>query len=232
MSESSSVQHFDQQKAAQYEARWAPLAPLRDSLHLQMRLILHALPADARILCVGAGTGAELLALARAFPGWRFTAVDPSAPMLEVCRQRATEAGIADRCEFRSTYVHELPPGACYDAATAILVSHFITDRAHRIAFYRELAARLRPGAGLVTADLTTSPPGQHEGLYRVWQQMMRHTGATEDQIQAMLATYGRDVALLTASELESLLAESGFARPVHFSQALLIHAWFACKQL
>jgi tRNA (cmo5U34)-methyltransferase len=46
-----------------------------------------------------------------------------------------------------------------------------------------------------------------------------------------MLATYGREVALLTAPELETLLAESGFARPVHFSQSLLIHAWFARVQ-
>ena len=227
-SPSSSPQQFDQQKAANYEARWAPLAPLRESLHLQMRLILHGLPAEARVLCVGAGTGAELLALARAFPNWRFTAVDPSAPMLAVCQQLAVEAKIADRCEFLSCYAHELPPGEPYDAATSVLVSHFITDRAQRVAFYRELSARLRPGGWLVTADLTTSPPGQHENLYAVWQQMMRLTGATEEQIQAMLTTYGREVALLTIPEMEALLAEAGFAAPVHFSQSLLIHAGYA----
>lgn len=231
-SPSSSPQHFDQQKAATYEARWAPLAALRESLHLQMRFILHALPAQARVLCIGAGMGSELIALAQAFPGWRFTAVDPSAPMLEVCRQRVAGAGISERCDFHTAYAHELPPGEPYDAATSVLVSHFITDRAQRVAFYRELAARLRPGGWLVTADLTCSPPGQHEHLYAVWQQMMRHTGATEEQIQAMLATYGREVALLTIPEMEALLAEAGFVAPVHFSQSLLIHAWFARKQI
>jgi tRNA (cmo5U34)-methyltransferase len=224
----SPPQHFDQQQAANYETRWAPIVALRESLHLQMRLILHGLPAEARVLCVGAGTGAEVLALARAFPGWRFTAVDPSAPMLEVCRQRATEADIAARCEFHACYAHELPPGEPYDAATSILVSQFITDRAKRVGFYRELAARLRPGGWLVTADLVTSPPGQHEGLYAVWQQMMRHAGATDEQITAMLAAYGRDVAMPLAPEMEALLTEGGFAPPVHFSQSLLIHAWFA----
>jgi tRNA (cmo5U34)-methyltransferase len=224
-------QHFNQQHAANYETRWAPIVALRESLHLQMRLILHGLPAAARVLCVGAGTGAELLALARAFPGWRFTAVDPSAPMLEVCRGKATAAGITHRCEFHAGYVHELPPGQSYDAATSILVSQFITDRAKRVGFYRELAGRLRPGGRLVTADLITSPPDQHEGLYAVWQQMMRHAGSTEEQITAMLAAYGRDVAMPPAPEFEALLVEGGFANPVHFSQSLLIHAWFARKQ-
>lgn len=224
----SSPNAFDAQHAASYDDRWAPLAPLRDSLHLQMRFILQGLPAAARVLCVGVGTGAELLALARFFPGWRFTAVEPSAPMLDVCRRKAAEAGIADRCEFHACYLHELPPAEPFDAATTILVSQFITDRARRTEFFRNLARRLRPDGLLITADLTTIAPGQHERLLTVWSQMMRHVGANEAQIQALMTAYGRDVALLTAPVMEELLAEAGFVLPVRFSQSLLIHAWYA----
>jgi tRNA (cmo5U34)-methyltransferase len=228
MSETNQPRPFDVQHASSYDDRWAPLAPLRDSLHLQMRFILQDLPAAARVLCVGVGTGAELLALARFFPGWRFMAVDPSAPMLDVCRRKAAEAGVADRCEFHAGFVHELPPAELFDAATTILVSQFITDRARRTEFFREIARRLRSDGLLITADLTTAPAGQHESLLAVWSQMMRHIGAGEAQIQGMLSSYGRDVALLPASELEGLLAVAGFVRPVRFSQSLLIHAWFA----
>jgi tRNA (cmo5U34)-methyltransferase len=68
MSESSAAKPFDAEHAAKYDERWAPLAPLNASLHLQMRLILQELPAAAHVLCVGVGTGAELLALAKIFP--------------------------------------------------------------------------------------------------------------------------------------------------------------------
>ncbi len=228
MSEPTQPQPFDAQHAANYDDRWAPLAPLRDSLHLQMRFILQELPTEARVLCVGVGTGAELLALARFFPGWRFTAVEPSAPMLEVCRRKAAEAGIAERCEYHVGYVHELPPLASFDAATSVLVSQFITDRPRRMDFFRAIARRLRSEGLLITADLTTAPTCQHERLLSVWSQMMRHIGAGETQIQTMLASYGRDVALLPAAELEEMLTEAGFDRPVRFSQSLLIQAWFA----
>jgi len=228
MSESATPRPFDAQHAANYDDRWVPLAPLRDSLHLQMRFILQSLPADARVLCVGIGTGAELLALAAFFPGWRFVAIDPAAPMLEMCRRKAAAAGILDRCEFHACFVHELPPGEPFDAATALLVSQFITDRAHRAGFFREVARRLRPAGWLITADLTTAPAGQHESLLGVWQQMMRHVGASEAQIQALLTSYGRDVALLPATAMEALLVEGGFDRPVRFSQSLLINAWYA----
>ncbi|AOS43826.1 hypothetical protein Verru16b_00884 [Lacunisphaera limnophila] len=227
----SSPNAFDAQHAAVYDDRWAPLAPLRDSLHLQMRFVLQQLPAAARVLCVGVGTGAELLALARFFPGWRFVAVDPSAPMLDVCRRKAAEAGVADRCEFHSCFIHEVPAGEPFDAATSVLVSQFITDRARRTEFFREIARRLRPDGLLITADLITAPDGQHERLLGVWSQMMRHVGASEAQIQAMFATYEHDMALLAAPVMEALLVEAGFDRPVRISQSLLIHAWFARRK-
>ncbi|MEZ5415468.1 MAG: methyltransferase domain-containing protein [Opitutaceae bacterium] len=161
---------FNAEHAAGYDERWAPLAPMRDSLHLQMRLVLQELPADARILCVGVGTGAELIALARVFPGWRFVAVDPSSPMLEVGQKNIAQAGFTDRCEFHACYVHELPADLKCDAATSILVSQFITDRAQRVGFFREIAKRLKPGGTLVTADLCVLSLDQQEQLFPVWQ--------------------------------------------------------------
>lgn len=222
-------QAFDAQHAAAYDDRWAPLAPLRDSLHLQIGLILHDLPVDARVLCVGAGTGAELVAFAQRFPGWRFVAVDPSAPMLEICRRRASAEGFADRCEFHAGYVQDLPATEAFHAATALLVSQFITDPVARTDFYRAIAERLRPGGHLVTADLCRpTNDTAKEALLEVWKQMMRFTGATEEQVANLLVAYARDVAIITPADLTALLTAAGFNAPTLFSQSLLIHAHFA----
>ena len=95
------------------------------------------------MLCVGAGTGAELSYLAERFPGWRFTAVEPSAPMLEVCRRRAEAQGIEGRCIFHEGYLESLPPSEPFDAATSLLVSQFILDPEERSGFFRAIAGRL-----------------------------------------------------------------------------------------
>jgi tRNA (cmo5U34)-methyltransferase len=73
---------FDQVVANKYDEQAARLAPLHGALHLLISAIFSDLPAEARILCVGAGTDSELLYLAKKFPRWHFTAVEPSAPRI------------------------------------------------------------------------------------------------------------------------------------------------------
>ena len=65
---------FDQQ-ASSYDQKWARVAAFRDALHLLVGAAFKELPAAARVLCVGAGTGAEIFYLAARFPAWTFTAV-------------------------------------------------------------------------------------------------------------------------------------------------------------
>ncbi len=114
---------FDQQ-AAGYDAQWARMSPIRESLHFMLETVLAELPDDARILCVGAGTGAEMAHLARRFPRWRFLALDPSARMIEACRARAERDGFIDRCAFHAGVLDTLAP----DANTAAAAAHGIVD--------------------------------------------------------------------------------------------------------
>ena len=220
---------FDRAHAAAYDQRFAKLAPFRDALHLLTSAILADLPAASTLLCVGAGTGQELIHLARTFPLWRFLVVEPAAPMLEVCRAKAEETGIAARCVFHGGYLDTLPASDACDAATSLLVSQFILDPAARAGFFRGIAGRLRPGGWLVTADLASDPMStSYRSLLEVWLQLMRETGAGPDQIERLRVTYGRDVAVWPGERICAMIAAAGFTAPVQFLQTGLIHAWFA----
>lgn len=220
---------FDEERAASYDDRWAKLAPMRDALHLLMRLVLSDLPDDARILCVGVGTGSELIALAQAFPMWQFAAVEPAAPMLNICRQRTEEQGIASRCTFHEGYLDSLPATEPFQAATCLLVSQFLMQKEARRELFWEISQRLRPQGVLISADISAamSTPA-FERLSAVWLQMHRFTGASEDNVENIVSAFGRDVAVLPPQEVESIIASSGFDSPVLFFQSLLIRAWFS----
>lgn len=220
---------FDQAHAAAYDQRFAKLAPMRDALHLLISAVFADLPAQARILCVGAGTGHELIYLARKFPQWRFAVVEPSAPMLEVCRRKAGECGITPRCVFHEGYLDSLPPSAAFDAATSLLVSQFILAPEARAGFFHAIAGRLRPGGYLASADLASDmASATYHRLLEVWLRLMRETGSPPEQLERLRVTYGRDVALLPAEQVSSIIASAGFETPVLFLQTGLIHAWYA----
>lgn len=219
---------FDQQ-AASYDAQWTKWAPVRDSLHFLLEAVFARLPADARVLCVGVGTGAELLHLARRFPGWRFTAVDPSHGMLDVCRRKIEAEGIASRCHLHAGYLDSLEAADLHDAATAFLVSQLYLATEARSAFFGAIAARLRPGALLASSDLASGGgPDAYEGLLRVWLSLMASSGIPPEGLERMRAAYANDVAILAPARVASLIEAGGFEAPLQFFQAGLIHAWFS----
>lgn len=201
---------------------------MRDALHLLISAVLADLSPEARILCVGAGTGQELIYLAQKFPQWRFAVVEPSAPMMEVCRRKAEECGITARCFFHEGYLDSLPPSAAFDAATALLVSQFILAPEGRTNFFRGIAERLHPGAFLVSADLAFDTASAYERLFEVWLRLMRETGSPPEQLEKLRVTYGRDVALLPSKQVSAIISSGGFEAPVLFLQTGLIHAWYA----
>jgi tRNA (cmo5U34)-methyltransferase len=217
---------FDQERAAAYDQDAAKFAPLVEALHFLIRLILADLPADARILCVGAGTGTELINLAQTFPQWHFTAVEPAAPMLDICRQRAEECGIASRCTFHEGYLDSLPATELFDASTCLVVSHFIMQREDRRNFFSQIAARLRLNGYLISSDLSSDPStAVYQTFLKLW--LERFQMSTE-QIEKMRPVFGQNVAVLPATEVESIIGSSGFDQPVLFFQTLLLHAWYA----
>ncbi len=219
---------FDK-SASGYDRQWSKMAPLREALHLLIGAVFSDLRADARLLCVGAGTGPEVIYLAERFPGWRFVAVEPSAPMLDVCRRKAEESGVSSRCTFHEGYLESLPPGEKFDAATSLLVSQFILDREMRAGFFRGIADRLRPGGYLVNADLSSdaSPPA-NQALLDVWFRVMAAGDLTPDAIEKMRAAYARDVAIMTPEEVGGVISAGGFEAPIQFLQTGMIRAWFA----
>lgn len=218
---------FDQQ-ASGYDERWAKTAPIRDALYFLLQAVFADLPADARILCVGAGTGEEIDWFAQRFPRWSFIAVEPSGAMLEICRAKAVKGGYASRCRFHEGYLESLPVQDAFDAATCFLVSQFILDPQSRSDFFGAIGARLRPGGILASSDLASDvASSEYEALLDVWLKMMLVAGIPAAGLEQMRAAYARDVGVLPPARIASIIRAGGFDEPVLFYQSGLIHAWF-----
>lgn len=221
-----------EQQAEGYDARWTKTAPIRDALLFLTETAFAALPDDARLLCVGAGTGEEIAYFAARRPGWRFVAVEPAGAMATLCQDKAQRQGFGDRCEVHEGYLASLPEQAPFDAATSFLVSQFILDERDRIAYFGAIAQRLRVGGLLACADLSAdvSSP-EYEHMLGMWLDMLGMAGVPAAGLTQMREAYARDVAILPPSRVSALIESGGFTDVVAFHQAGLIRAWRARRR-
>ncbi len=229
-----SLASFDAARAARYDRDVRRGIPGYDGLHrLTAALLCNRLHDDAHILVVGAGTGEELIRLSAANAGWRFTAVDPSAEMAERLQERVANQGIGDRVRLHVGPLRSLPPdGPPFDAATLLLVLHFVPDDGANAQLLAEIAGRLAPDAPLLLADLVGAP-GTHRFavLLRAWATSLVLDGLSRGEVEAGFATILDDVTFVPTSRLRALWTDAGFARPVHFYATHLVRAWILTRR-
>lgn len=191
-----------------------------------------ALGEQATVLVVGAGTGEEIVQMSRANPGWRFVAEDPSPEMLEVAREKLTAAGAADRVEFVAGPIEDVPPGEQFDAATMILVQHFLPDDGAKQAMLREVAARLRPGAPLFLANMHGDLAADDDQVrYQAWKRRQMARGMAAEDAEAMFTGLPTVVHFVSAKRTRELLRGAGFTDFQNVFRAFVIGGWLAYRQ-
>ncbi len=224
---------FDKEHAQSYDERFARMAPIKEALHFMTDSMLSSLKDNARILIIGAGTGAELAYLAERHPNWRFVAVEPSEPMFRQLQARCNALHLSGRCTLFHGFLDALQEDGLFDGACALLVSHFLVDKEERRRFFQAISKRLKPEAPFVTADLSadlSTPEG--ESLLERWFDMMAEAEVPNEKIAQLKAAFEKDVSVLAPEDLEVLIRSAGFGQPLQILQTLLIRAWITIRIL
>ncbi|MEW5726895.1 MAG: methyltransferase domain-containing protein [Pseudomonadota bacterium] len=224
---------FDAEKAQAYDHRIRAAIPGYEALHqLACVMVAEATGGQGRVLVAGAGTGAECVALALACPGVKVVGVDPSAEMLRLAERKVADHHLVDRVRLYPSEVKALPLFEPFDAATLLLVLHFLPDDGAKLALLSDIATRLEPGAPLVLADLfgpAWDEPWQ-ASLRTCWGHLQRAAGIPPEDIERGFAHVDRDIHPLTETRLAELCAEAGLSAPRPFFRALCFGGWVARK--
>jgi tRNA (cmo5U34)-methyltransferase len=227
-----SASKFDSARANEYaEQSRIALAGYEACHELSACLLSSALGrgSDAHLLVVGAGgTAQEILVAGRLESCWRFTAVDPSPPMLAGAQSAVDAAGLSERTTWHSGFVESLPKGQTFDAATLIGVLHHLPGHDAKTSLLRAVASRLKPNAPFILACNRGAYAGRPLFL-DAWATRWRLSEVPDGEIEAKIGKILQGADPPASDEVvATMLALAGFKAPELFFSSLFWGAWIA----
>jgi 2-polyprenyl-3-methyl-5-hydroxy-6-metoxy-1,4-benzoquinol methylase len=111
--------------------------------------VVDKLQAGAKVADVGCGLGASTLLMAKTYPSSRFIGFDAHPRSIEIARERAARAGLAERVEFEVARATDFS-GSGYD-----LVTHFdcLHDMGDPVGAARHVRQTLAPGGSWMIVE-------------------------------------------------------------------------------
>lgn len=217
--------------ADQYEQLARKFLPGYDGLYALMRILLaERLPAQAEILVVGAGGGKELVTLGRAFPSARLTGVDPSKKMLAVAQGLTEQAGIAARVTLHQGTTDNLDTNQ-FDAATSMLVMHFLPDDGAKLDFLKAIHSRLKSGARFILADGCFDKQAADFAWHmECYQADAKLNGVPDEILTEAVKMMSTQVHCVPEERELELLRAAGFDQITRIFHALWLRAWLTVK--
>lgn len=125
------------------------------------------LEAGAKVADVGCGLGASIILMAKAFPNSKFFGFDSHLKSIETARQRAAEAGVADRVTFEVATATDYP-GSGSDLVAHLDCLHDMEDPTGAARHVRETLAR--DGTWMIVEPFAADMPEKnHNPVGRVF---------------------------------------------------------------
>lgn len=221
---------FDMEMAREYDKGIRRALPTYDALFRMVQSFLRANVKDsANLLVVGAGGGNEIVTFGIANPTWTFAGVDPSEAMLEVALQKAKKEGIEERVSIHVGKIEQIKFDEKFDAATCLLVLHFVETIEEKRSLLKTVKELLQPGAPfvLVTMFGDQSIPEFDERM-NLWKSIwLDLTDLSQEDVNGMEESV-RELSFVSAKQIEELLEEAGFERVTQFFSTTLFGGWIA----
>ncbi|KZN63495.1 hypothetical protein N473_16870 [Pseudoalteromonas luteoviolacea CPMOR-1] len=218
---------FTGDEALSYDKRIGKLVPGYELLHhttaAQLSVILEE---EATILVVGAGTGKEVIELAKLNAHWRFIAQDVSADMLDVADHNFTNSGLNDRVTIHHGPIEENTYQA--DAALCILVMHFVKDDGGKVVLLEQISTNLRANGSLFLADLML-PDTAFERAAQL-RYCQTELGLSKAGAETMRRNFQEAFYPVGDIRLHELTHRTGFGSPTLYFKALGFSAYTMTK--
>jgi tRNA (cmo5U34)-methyltransferase len=224
---------FNSEKSLAYEKTSRTSIPTYDMLFgmVQSYFRLQLRDKKASILIIGAGGGNELSAWGPSNSQWTFTGIDPSEEMLLMAKSKTVQLGLDNRVKLIQGTMGDLPlQDSEFDAASCILVFHFIFDEQEKLNTLKTIRKHLVKGAPFVLVSAYGDRDAvEFQSRLNVWKSFWVDAGREESSVDEMISVgimNPTKISLISEDKIEQLLEQSGFSNITRFYSTGLFAGW------
>ena len=223
---------FDGEWSNEYDNTASKITPAYQSIYeLTQHLLRDNLPKEAKVLIAGAGTGKEIIDCSLNNPHWDFTGFDPAEAMLSIATKKVMAASLDDRISLIKGLVDNVIDKD-FDAATSILVMHFLPDDGTKFNFLKGIADKLKPGAIFILVDLEGDiGSDEYTTFNAAWKNQQIFTRGDNERVSKEFISREKEIQFISQQRIESLLEEVGFCKIFKFFKAYLFGGYVAIKR-
>lgn len=222
----SKVELFENDRASGYNKFvdvWIP--GYRYFISLLPKLLDDKLTSD--LLVVGCGTGNEIEELVKASNHWTITGIDPSPEMMQQAKEKLQGY---KNVTLITGVLSDLDQERKFNAATLLLVLHFLEDNGDKLQLLKDISQRLLPGAKFIILDITGDKMEIQHNLNIL--KLLLPDGLDEIQKDNRLNRIENELYATSEQRLSELLQEAGFDAPIRFFQSSIYLGWITRKRL
>lgn len=221
---------FNPEMALVYETKARISIPTYDALFAMVQSYFRAQlgEKEASLLVIGAGGGNELAAWGPSNPKWTFTGVDTSEEMLNIAKNKSVQLGLESRVKLIQGTIDVLPlPDSKFDAASCILVLHFIDDIQEKLKLLQTIKDNMKPGAPFVLVSAYGDrDDAELRDRLNVWKSFWLDAGNELSKVNELVNSGIMKISFIPENQIERLLAESGFTNITRFYSTGLFAGW------
>jgi tRNA (cmo5U34)-methyltransferase len=135
---------------------------------------------------------------------------------------------IEDRVTLHQGVVQDLPQFP-FNAATSLLVMHFLPDDGTKLDYLKAIAARLQPGSLFVLVDAHRDKQSEvFKRLMDGWQKRAQMVGMEAQRLSELADGVWQNIQCISEERTLELLAQAGFTRITRFYTGFIFAGWFA----
>lgn len=151
--------------------------------------------------------------------------------MLAQAHQKVMQHNLSARVILVQGYTENLTTTPLHDAATSILVMHFLPDDGSKLLFLQSISERLKPSASFVLVDVhgekDTLELNEMIDILAVCRQEI---GMPLEKHLETMDAFHQGVYPVSESRTLNLLQQSGFSKILRFYTGLWAGGWIATK--